>query len=183
MAEQGFPGQHTTTTTVTTSNTNVQTNIRYDPSYIKTIPGMLKCAQLLLNILIFLSVSFSMHSRTGQLSFMSLICGLGFWFTGVLLAFYLFHIIEKFFKVPWLKIELAYTALWTLFLLIGSTMCAVYMGAAAAFGVVTIFGFINMVAYGYDCFLKYNSVKNGEIAQGERQVSKNTSQVTSPAAY
>lgn len=46
MADPGFPGQHTTTTTVTTSNTNVQTNIRYDPSYIKTIPGMLKCAQI-----------------------------------------------------------------------------------------------------------------------------------------
>uniref|UniRef100_A0A170WWN5 Cklf-like protein marvel transmembrane domain-containing protein 4 n=1 Tax=Triatoma infestans TaxID=30076 RepID=A0A170WWN5_TRIIF len=140
MADPGFPGQHTTTTTVTTSNTNVQTNIRYDPSYIKTIPGMLKCAQIIMNLLIFLSVFFSHYSSTGQLSFMSLICGLGFWFTGVLLVFYLFHIIEKFFKVPWLKIELIYGGLWTLMLLIGSTLCAAYMGHAAAFGVITFFG-------------------------------------------
>uniref|UniRef100_T1HAD9 Uncharacterized protein n=1 Tax=Rhodnius prolixus TaxID=13249 RepID=T1HAD9_RHOPR len=77
MADPGFPGQHTTTTTVTTSNTNVQTNIRYDPSYIKTIPGMLKCAQI-------------------------------------------------------------------------------------------FFGYINTVIYGYDCYLKYKSIQNGEIAQGER---------------
>lgn len=45
MADQGFPGQHTTTTTVT-SNTTVQTNIRYDPIYIKTIPGILKIVQI-----------------------------------------------------------------------------------------------------------------------------------------
>jgi hypothetical protein len=47
MEEQGFPGQHTTT--VTSSNTTVQTNIRYDPLYIRTIPGMLKVAQIVSN--------------------------------------------------------------------------------------------------------------------------------------
>lgn len=45
MAESGFPGQHTTTTTVT-SSTTVQTNIRFDPSYLKTIPGILKAVQV-----------------------------------------------------------------------------------------------------------------------------------------
>jgi hypothetical protein len=48
MADQGFPGQHTTTT-VTSSNTTVQTNIRYDPLYIRTIPGILKIAQIVSN--------------------------------------------------------------------------------------------------------------------------------------
>jgi hypothetical protein len=47
MADQGFPAQHTTT--VTTSNTTVQTNIRYDPRYVRTIPGMLKVAQIVSN--------------------------------------------------------------------------------------------------------------------------------------
>jgi hypothetical protein len=47
MADQGFPGQHTTT--VTSSNTTVQTNIRYDPLYIRTIPGILKIAQIVSN--------------------------------------------------------------------------------------------------------------------------------------
>lgn len=46
MADQTFPNAHTTSTTVTTSNTRVQTDIRYDPSYIRTLPGMLKCAQI-----------------------------------------------------------------------------------------------------------------------------------------
>lgn len=46
MTEQGFPVNHTTTTTVTTSNTTVQTNLRYDPLYIRSIPGILKCAEI-----------------------------------------------------------------------------------------------------------------------------------------
>lgn len=45
MADGGFPGQHTTTTTVT-SNTTVQTNLRFDPSYMRTIPGILKAVQI-----------------------------------------------------------------------------------------------------------------------------------------
>lgn len=48
MADGGFPGQHTTTTTVT-SNTTVQTNLRFDPSYIRTIPGILKVVQIVSN--------------------------------------------------------------------------------------------------------------------------------------
>lgn len=45
MMEQGFPGQHTTTT-VTTSTTTVQPNIRFDPSYVRTLPGLLKIVQV-----------------------------------------------------------------------------------------------------------------------------------------
>lgn len=45
MADPGFPGQHTTTTTVT-SNTTVQTDLRFDKTYLRTIPGILKCAQI-----------------------------------------------------------------------------------------------------------------------------------------
>lgn len=51
MADQGFPPQHFTTTTVSTETT-VQTNLRYDPSYIKTRPGNLKVAQLVSNFLL-----------------------------------------------------------------------------------------------------------------------------------
>lgn len=44
MAEVGFPSRHTTTTTVQT--TQVQTDIRFDPLYLRTIPGYLKIAQI-----------------------------------------------------------------------------------------------------------------------------------------
>lgn len=43
MSETGFPGTYSTTT-VTQTATTVTTNIRFDPSYVRTIPGMLKIA-------------------------------------------------------------------------------------------------------------------------------------------
>lgn len=55
MAEVGFPGQHTTTTTVT-SSTVVQTNLRFDPQYIKTIPGILKIIQVVSSAVDYTSV-------------------------------------------------------------------------------------------------------------------------------
>ncbi|CAH1391857.1 unnamed protein product [Nezara viridula] len=181
MTEQGFPVNHTTTTTVTTSNTTVQTDIRYDPLYIRSVPGILKCVEIVLNLLVFLSASFSKFSHVAHMSFTSLICGFGFWVTGILLGCYAFHVVEKFYRIPWLKFELIYTGIWAFFLMIGSTFCAAYMGSGAVFGVVSFFGYINMIAYAYDCFLKFKSIQNGEIAQGER--IKTTSTVTSPSAY
>lgn len=183
MTEQGFPGQHTTTTTVTSSSTTVQTDIRYDPLYFRTVPGVLKCVEIVLNFLVFISISLSKYSSFGRLSFLNLICGLGFWITGILLGCYVFHVVEKYFHIPWLKIELIYTGIWTLFLMIGSTMCVAYIGSSAVFGAVSFFGFINMIAYGYDGFLKFRSLQNGEIAQGERHVQKTTNTVSSPVAY
>ena len=43
-----FQGASTTTTTKVTE-THVQTNIRWDPGYVKTIPGILKVAQIVSN--------------------------------------------------------------------------------------------------------------------------------------
>lgn len=40
------------------------------------------------------------------------------------------------------------------------------------------FGFCAMLAYGYDAFLKFNAVKAGEIAQGERIVHQQATVVT-----
>jgi len=46
MMDQGFPGQHTTTTTVTTTTTTTQPNVRFDPTYVRTVPGILKIVQV-----------------------------------------------------------------------------------------------------------------------------------------
>lgn len=44
MSDPGFPNQHTTTTV--TSNTTVRTDMRFDPSYIRTLQGILKIVQI-----------------------------------------------------------------------------------------------------------------------------------------
>nr|CAD7447253.1 unnamed protein product [Timema bartmani] len=104
MAEQGFPNQHVTTTTVTASNTTVQTNLRFDPLYIRTIPGILKVVQIVLNLLGFICISVSWGATTSRGSWFNTVAMTGFWFTGIMLALYLFHVVEKFYKIPWLKI-------------------------------------------------------------------------------
>lgn len=43
--DQGFPAQHTTTT-VTTTTTTTQPTIRFDSSYARTVPGVLKIVQV-----------------------------------------------------------------------------------------------------------------------------------------
>ena len=75
-------------------------------------------------------------------SYFSWISMIAFWFTGILLGFYLFHIVEKFYKIPWLKIEFVFNALWTLLYLLAAIL-VVTVGdnahSAAAVSLVTFF--------------------------------------------
>ncbi|KAJ0181534.1 hypothetical protein K1T71_002256 [Dendrolimus kikuchii] len=178
MADVGFPGQHTTTTTVT-SSTTVQTNIRFDKSYLLTLPGILKCAQVFFSLVGFISVQVSHMNNAPKGSFYGWISMIAFWFTGILLGFYLFHLVEKFYKIPWLKMEFGFCALWTLMYLIVSILATTVHDnphAAAA-----VFGFVAMVAYAIDAYVKYVAVRSGGLAQGSRVVSKQTtSTVESP---
>ncbi|CAG9832858.1 unnamed protein product [Diabrotica balteata] len=181
MADPGFPGKNTTTTTVhTNSTTTVQTNVRFDPFYIRTIPGILKCAQMALNLIGFICIECSgylaTHSRGAFFNFVAMT---GFWFTGILLAFYLFHLIEKFHRVAWLKIEFIFCAVWTgLYLIAASLAVSFHQEAYIAAG---FFGFLGMIAYAVDAFVKFRAIQSGQLAQGERVVSRQTTTVTSPA--
>ncbi|XP_050307588.1 CKLF-like MARVEL transmembrane domain-containing protein 4 [Anthonomus grandis grandis] len=181
MADAGFPSQHTTT--VKSSSTTVDTTIRFDSAYIKTIPGYLKIAQIALNLLGFICIeasgTFSYHSRGSWFNFVSMT---GFWITGILLAFYLFHIVERFYKIPWLKFEFGYCALWVFLYLIAACLAVTYQ--VEAYIAAGFFGFCAMVVYGIDAFFKFKAVKSGQLAQGERVINKQTTTtVTTPSAY
>lgn len=71
-----------------------------------------------------------MFATTTRGSFFNFVAMTGFWFTGILLALYLFHVVEKFYKIPWLKIEFLFCAVWTLFNLIAASL-AVSFGVEA----------------------------------------------------
>ncbi|XP_068975672.1 CKLF-like MARVEL transmembrane domain-containing protein 4 [Bombus flavifrons] len=178
--DQGFPAQHTTTTTVTTTSTTTLTSIRFDPSYIKTLPGMLKVAQVVLNLLGFICITVTSHSNFSRGAWFNTVAMGGFWFTGILLVFYLFHIVEKFSKIPWLKIELTFCVLWTIFYMLAASLAAGYAKYIEAFGAAAFFGFCAMVAYGYDAWLKFHASRSGALAQGQH-TPKQVSTVASPA--
>ncbi|XP_074034717.1 CKLF-like MARVEL transmembrane domain-containing protein 4 isoform X2 [Leptinotarsa decemlineata] len=180
MVDPGFPGQHTTTTTVQTSSTTVETSIRFDPFYIRQLPGMLKCAEVVVNLIGFICIEASgFHAESSRGTFFNTVAMTGFWFTGILLALYLFHIVEKLYKIPWVKIEFVFCALWTgLYLIASSLAIAYHVEAYIAAG---FFGFCGMVLYGIDAFIKFQAIKNGQLAQGERVISKQTTTISRPA--
>jgi uncharacterized membrane protein len=107
----------------------------------------------------------------------------GFWFTGILLVFYVFHVIERFFRIPWIQIELIFCAIWTLLYLIAAI--SVSTVNAGSYTAAAFFGFCAMVAYGYDTWLKFNAHRAGEIAQGERRVVQQQTviQQQTPSAF
>ncbi|XP_055839867.1 proteolipid protein 2 [Episyrphus balteatus] len=174
MADAGFPGRHTTTTQVT--QTSVSPQLRYDQSYIQTIPGMLKIACIVVNLIGFICIQVSAFSYHSRGSYFSSIAMTGFWFTGIMLAAYLFHVCEKFYKIPWLKIEMYFCALWTILYLFAACFAATF--GVEAFTAAALFGFVAMCLYGYDAFLKFNAVRRGEIAQGIRIVEQRQQQTT-----
>ena len=107
-----------------------------------------------------------------------------FWTTGVLLVFYLLHVMEKFHVIPWILIEMVYTALWTFFYLTAALDTAVHGSEEDAFAAAAFFGFAAAIAYGYDAFLKFKGWRAGQLAQGERTVQQSTtSQVQPPPNY
>ncbi|KOC69815.1 CKLF-like MARVEL transmembrane domain-containing protein 4 [Habropoda laboriosa] len=177
--DQGFPGQHTTTT-VTTTTTTTQPTIRFDPSYTRTVPGILKLAQVAFNLLGFICITVSTQSNSSRGGWFNTVAMGGFWFTGILLVFYLFHIVEKFSKIPWLKIEFIFCTIWTAFYLLAASLAADHARYLEAFGVAAFFGFCAMVVYGYDAWIKFHAARSGALAQGQH-TPKQVSTVTSPA--
>lgn len=94
----------------------------------------------MLNLLGFICIEasgqFAYHSRGQWFNFVSMT---GFWFTGILLVCYLFHIVEKFYKLPWLKIEFVFCALWTALYLIAASLAVSLKNEAYVAGGVSIF--------------------------------------------
>ena len=140
MADTTFPAQHTTTTT--TREAIVNPDIRYDPNYIKTKEGIMKIVVMICNLIGFICIEVTVFSYTSRATFFNTVAMIGFWFSGIMLVLYMFHLVEKFYKLPWIKIELVfYFCLAVLYLIAASLVCAYPVEAFRAAG-VRIFDFI-----------------------------------------
>mgnify|MGYP007023076024 FL=1 len=99
----------------------------------------------------------------------------GFWVSGILLIFYLLHVMEKFHVIPWMMIEMGFCCLWSFFFFTCSIDMAVQAGKyanASAYAAGAFFGFAAMIVYGFDGFLKFKGWRAGQLAQGERVVQQ-----------
>ncbi|XP_037790945.1 CKLF-like MARVEL transmembrane domain-containing protein 4 [Penaeus monodon] len=182
MADPGFPTSPTAANTATASMPGLP-GIRFDPIYFRSIPGILKCVQMVLNLVGYICVMCSVQSDAYTAGWFSFVSMTGFWVTGILLVLYLMHVLEKFHMVPWLFQELGYCALWTFFYFTASTACASWGGYYPAWAAAAFFGYAAMIAYGVDAFFKFKGWRSGEMAQGERQMRAGGPEMQSPDAY
>jgi hypothetical protein len=157
-----FPGSHTTATTATIKITPL---IWFDSAYVQTRPGFLKAAIVVINLIAFICASVGWCGSCGSVTFFNLVAMFGFWVSIILLALYLFHVIEKMPNVPWILAEFVYCSLWTVLYFLASLLIITNGGMYAAAG---FFGFGATAIYGADAFFKYQAYQAGEVAQGER---------------
>lgn len=119
-------------------------------------------------------------SHTGATSFFNWALGIGWWFTLVMLILYLFHVVEKFYTLPWLPIEIGALCIITLMYFIASLM--VILISSVAHTIAGVFGFVTMGVYAYSGYLKFTAWKNGELAQGTLSRSTTTTTSSMPAS-
>ena len=133
----------------------------------------------IIDIVVFICVicSGSYYRETVTAEWTDFVAMTGFWFSGVLLVFYLVHVIEKFHVIPWVTIELGFCGLWTFFYFTCALDLAVKAskGSVSAFAAASFFSFVAIGIYGFDAFLKFKAFKAGQLAQGERVVQQSES--------
>ena len=133
----------------------------------------------IIDIVVFICVicSGSYYRETTTAEWTDFVAMTGFWFSGVLLVFYLVHVIEKFHVIPWVTIELGFCGLWTFFYFTCALDLAVKAskGSVSAFAAASFFSFVAIGIYGFDAFLKFKAFKAGQLAQGERVVQQSES--------
>ncbi|KAK6009949.1 synaptophysin / synaptoporin [Ostertagia ostertagi] len=86
-----------------------------------------------------------------------------------LLFLYLFRVVDALPQVPWIVGEMCFCFAWTIFFFIAACVLAVAAARFTATGgwaVAAFFAFGAMCAYGFDCYLKFLSWKNNEVATG-----------------
>ena len=133
----------------------------------------------IIDIVVFICVicSGSYYRETPTAEWTDFVAMTGFWFSGVLLVFYLVHVIEKFHVIPWVTIELGFCGLWTFFYFTCALDLAVQASkySVSAFAAASFFSFVAIGIYGFDAFLKFKAFKAGQLAQGERVVQQSES--------
>merc|ERR1711972_35490 len=140
------------------------TNLRWDPTYIRAIPGLLKLAGITLSLVCFVcAMAAPPHLKEQPIGEWFIFTAMtAFWVSLILLVMYLVHAIEKFHVIPWLMIEFGFCALWSFF----------FFTAALAFAVKA--GPASLVA-GADAVFKFQGWRAGQLAQGERRVTETSS--------
>ncbi|XP_013147097.1 PREDICTED: proteolipid protein 2-like isoform X2 [Papilio polytes] len=130
--------------------------LRFDKGYVKTLPGILKIVQLLCNLIGFICLKVSWAWLS------SIFYNILYWVANIITLFlfcmYMFHFVEKYDRLPWMKFEFFYCGVVVLTYIVLSIIATTVGENGYAVG---FFGLCAIIAYGYDSYLKYRSWKRG----------------------
>ncbi|CAD5206237.1 unnamed protein product [Bursaphelenchus okinawaensis] len=164
------------TTTYYTTRTDFQpqyqrgsVNANLDPSYLRTLPGMLKVVVIVLDFLCFFCVLVGGPGYYAGVGFATFVSVIGFMISLTLLILYLCHIVDNLENIPWIVGEMVYCFAWTIFFFIAGSVLAVASVShrnTTGWALAAFFAIAAMCAYGLDCYLKFLAWKNDEVAKG-----------------
>ncbi|KAL4705324.1 hypothetical protein ACJJTC_019010 [Scirpophaga incertulas] len=155
------------------------TEMRFDPSYLKTPEGIIKIIIMVLSLLGFICIQSSVFWWNSRGVYFNIVAQLAFWMNGLVLLMYLFHAVEKYHNIKWLKIELVMALTFVVLYLIGSTIVVAF--GLASYSAAGLFGYLCMVTCGAEAWVKVRALQNGALAQGRLQGAKDPHVVCPPA--
>ncbi|CAG4991545.1 unnamed protein product [Colias eurytheme] len=135
--------------------------LKFDKGYIKTWPGILKVVEVVCNMVGFICIKISWAWLSAI--FYNIVYWIGNIITIVLFLMYMFHFVEKYENLPWLKGEFFFCTLMCLAYIVTSIF-AMTIGESVGYA-VGFFGACAIAAYGVEAFLKYKAWKRGLPAQ------------------
>lgn len=122
----------------------------------------------MLDLVGFICIQVSKFGHQPRGSFFSTVAMTGFWFTGIMFLLYLFQIVYKAQRIPWLQIEMWFSAAITLFFLLASALAA-DMGSGAYIAAAVSLPFIELEKNGKNtcknCYLYFVSNSFSAFAQ------------------
>ncbi|CAH0404541.1 unnamed protein product [Chilo suppressalis] len=161
------------------TNTIFITETRFDPSFLKTPEGILKIIIIVFSLLGFICIQASAFWQNGRGIYFSLVANLAFWSSGCLLLCYLFHVVEKYHNIKWLKIEIVVDIVLVFLYVIASTIVVAF--GSAAYSAAGFFGYLSMVSCGAEAWLRARAAQTDSLPQGRRVAAKPAHVVTPPA--
>lgn len=138
------------TTTVTSGPVD---EIRPDPTYVRTIPGILKIVEILLDILVLICASIDNWYAIGG-GWVQFVSASALITTVILFIFHFFHIISRI-PGPIVFIEFIYYCVYVFLYLIAAIVAAVRAPYAGSIGAAAFFCFAALAVYAVDTFFLY----------------------------
>ncbi|XP_055346411.1 uncharacterized protein LOC129593925 [Paramacrobiotus metropolitanus] len=157
--------------------------------YLKTLSGFLKIMEMICTLTAFIVsiITWSSHSFYGGPSKKALMyypyaygsalwtdiaTAVAFLITLALLITYLSGLVEKFATIPWISIELGYSIVAIICMLIAGGVMIPYSNLDVYRWICVAFCWAAMIAYAIDAFLKYKMYRNRQPAQERNQSGK-----------